>query len=174
MHSSTSFPSELCIEPSFVRTCDTVFAWACCFSRRRLSFVLPLLCALPSLVFSPLLLSAIACLAVSTLLSVFSGGCFGLVRRYGLVLQDHSSMLPLRPFQIASSACSILELLVLFAFPTSHHCCISLPVFAFCHSFTHAFVTMTFRGYSFSTLTLHFQYPGPLAEYSIGNVSATG
>ena len=69
---------------------------------------------LPSLVFSPLLLSAIARLAVSTLLSVFSGGCFGLVRRYGLVLPDHSPIFPLRPFQIASSGCSILELLVLF------------------------------------------------------------
>ena len=32
MHSSTGFSSELCIKPFFVRTCDTDFAWACCFS----------------------------------------------------------------------------------------------------------------------------------------------
>ena len=62
----------------------------------------------------------------SLLLSVFSGGCFGLVRRYRLVFPDHSPIFPLRPFQIASSARSILELLVLFL-PLRHPTIVVFP-----------------------------------------------
>ena len=176
MHSSTGFSSELCFEPSFVRTCDTDFAWACCFSCLKKKAVF----RSPSIVWFTLariLAPSAFCNCVSR--SVDSIDCiFRRVFWSGSTIRFSSS----RSFSnLSSSAISDCFFSMqyswiacfIFAFPTSHHCSISIPAFAFCHSF-HAFVTMSFRGSSFSTSTLHFQYPGPLVEYSIGKVSATG